>query len=204
MNCMSRKAVLYTESFHISEMSSAVAYYVSFGLSGSLTVASFVFICGHEQNSLELSFRVPLVPFIPSLGLLINVFMMSYLDYLTWIRFIVWMSIGISKATIIKYAIAERSVLQIVRKRPAMHIAPRQPISSSLGVDKLVPHLSERITALARYIGTPQVIVKTGAFNHLQRINTESVILFLSKKPCFQASQFISSMASAIVRRGRR
>uniref|UniRef100_A0A0K0DCC4 AA_permease_C domain-containing protein n=1 Tax=Angiostrongylus cantonensis TaxID=6313 RepID=A0A0K0DCC4_ANGCA len=75
-------------------MSSAVAYYVSC----LLTVAAFLFICGHEQNSLELSFRVPLVPLIPCLGLLINVFMMSYLDYLTWIRFLVWMSI----ATIIK------------------------------------------------------------------------------------------------------
>ncbi|KAK6040201.1 Cationic amino acid transporter 3 domain protein [Cooperia oncophora] len=70
--------------------------YISLGLSSVLAVLAFSFICGHEQNSLDLYFRVPFVPVIPSVGLLINVFMMAYLDYITWIRFFVWMLIGLA------------------------------------------------------------------------------------------------------------
>ncbi|VDO19213.1 unnamed protein product, partial [Heligmosomoides polygyrus] len=69
--------------------------YISVGFSALLIVMAFLFICGHEQNSLDLNFRVPCVPLIPSLGLLINIFMMAFLDYLTWIRFFVWMAIGL-------------------------------------------------------------------------------------------------------------
>ncbi|KJH51960.1 hypothetical protein DICVIV_01851 [Dictyocaulus viviparus] len=77
-------------------MFSPILFYVSIALSSLLIIISFLFICGHEQNSLELNFKVPFVPFIPCLGLLVNVFMMSYLDYLTWIRFVVWMLIGLT------------------------------------------------------------------------------------------------------------
>ncbi|WKX96591.1 hypothetical protein Q1695_012768 [Nippostrongylus brasiliensis] len=68
--------------------------FVCFALSALLIIVSFLFIYGHEQNSLDLNFKVPFVPFIPSLGLLINAFMMTYLQFLTWIRFFVWMIIG--------------------------------------------------------------------------------------------------------------
>ncbi|KHJ95698.1 hypothetical protein OESDEN_04355 [Oesophagostomum dentatum] len=39
-------------------------------------------------------FKVPLVPWIPAIGLLINCFMMAYLAYLTWARFFIWMAVG--------------------------------------------------------------------------------------------------------------
>ncbi|KAJ1366944.1 hypothetical protein KIN20_027751 [Parelaphostrongylus tenuis] len=84
----------FTVRFGMS--SPTFAYSISLGLSGFLILAAFLFICGHEQNSLELNFRVPLVPFVPCLGLLINVFMMTYLDYLTWIRFLIWTSLGLA------------------------------------------------------------------------------------------------------------
>ncbi|VDM67021.1 unnamed protein product, partial [Strongylus vulgaris] len=68
--------------------------YISIAFSVILIIVAFTFICGHKQNALDLSFKVPLVPLIPSLGLLINCFMMAYLAYLTWIRFFIWMFIG--------------------------------------------------------------------------------------------------------------
>ncbi|KAK5980319.1 hypothetical protein GCK32_016156, partial [Trichostrongylus colubriformis] len=68
---------------------------ISMALSATLTILAFFFICGHEQNSLDLYFRVPFVPVIPCAGLLINTFMMAFLDYLTWIRFFAWMVIGL-------------------------------------------------------------------------------------------------------------
>lgn len=38
---------------------------------------------------------MPFVPFIPALGLLINCFMMAFLNWLTWVRMVVWMLIGL-------------------------------------------------------------------------------------------------------------
>ena len=46
------------------------------------------------DNSVELSFKVPLVPFLPCLSVLINLYLMFQLDVPTWIRFGVWMILG--------------------------------------------------------------------------------------------------------------
>lgn len=42
----------------------------------------------------EVTFKVPLVPFLPCFSILMNLYLMSQLDYQTWIRFIVWLLIG--------------------------------------------------------------------------------------------------------------
>ncbi|KAF1767894.1 hypothetical protein GCK72_007853 [Caenorhabditis remanei] len=59
------------------------------------SIISFIFILGHEQNKSTATYKVPFVPFLPCLGLLINVFMMVYLNLMTWIRLFVWLAIGI-------------------------------------------------------------------------------------------------------------
>ncbi|XP_076370652.1 cationic amino acid transporter 3-like isoform X2 [Tachypleus tridentatus] len=46
------------------------------------------------SNSGKLSFRVPLVPFIPFLGIFMNLYLMMKLSKNTWIRFAVWMCVG--------------------------------------------------------------------------------------------------------------
>ncbi|XP_050433622.1 high affinity cationic amino acid transporter 1-like [Adelges cooleyi] len=45
-----------------------------------------------EEN---LSFKVPFVPIIPCLSVILNVYLMMELDYKTWIRFIVWLLCGL-------------------------------------------------------------------------------------------------------------
>ncbi|CAD6192245.1 unnamed protein product [Caenorhabditis auriculariae] len=60
-----------------------------------ISLLMFLFILGHQQNTLSTYFKVPLVPFIPCIGLLINVFMMVYLNYLTWIRLFIWLAVGV-------------------------------------------------------------------------------------------------------------
>jgi amino acid transporter len=42
----------------------------------------------------ELSFKVPLVPVLPALSILINLYLMFQLDVNTWIRFGIWVFIG--------------------------------------------------------------------------------------------------------------
>ncbi|XP_030758734.1 cationic amino acid transporter 4 [Sitophilus oryzae] len=51
-------------------------------------------ICAHHQNTTSLRFKVPMVPFIPALSILFNIEFMVHLNILTWLRFFIWMVIG--------------------------------------------------------------------------------------------------------------
>ncbi|KAF7273705.1 hypothetical protein GWI33_013600 [Rhynchophorus ferrugineus] len=51
-------------------------------------------ICAHHQNSTSLRFKVPMVPFVPALSILFNIEFMVHLNILTWLRFFIWMIIG--------------------------------------------------------------------------------------------------------------
>nr|CAD7425234.1 unnamed protein product [Timema monikensis] len=48
----------------------------------------------HRQPTESSASLVPLVPFIPGLSILVNIYLMMVLDGPTWIRFLVWMVIG--------------------------------------------------------------------------------------------------------------
>ncbi|XP_028853023.1 cationic amino acid transporter 4 [Denticeps clupeoides] len=49
----------------------------------------------HEQQPSAKTFQVPLVPLIPGLSILLNVFLMLKLSPLTWVRFTVWVAAGL-------------------------------------------------------------------------------------------------------------
>ncbi|XP_028322339.1 high affinity cationic amino acid transporter 1 isoform X1 [Gouania willdenowi] len=54
-----------------------------------------VFIVGRQPESkTKLSFKVPLLPFIPVISMFVNVYLMMQLDRGTWIRFSLWMALG--------------------------------------------------------------------------------------------------------------
>ncbi|KAM6911768.1 high affinity cationic amino acid transporter 1 [Lycodopsis pacificus] len=46
------------------------------------------------QSKTKLSFKVPLLPFLPVISMFVNVYLMMQLDRGTWIRFTVWMAVG--------------------------------------------------------------------------------------------------------------
>ncbi|XP_053095637.1 high affinity cationic amino acid transporter 1b isoform X2 [Pangasianodon hypophthalmus] len=46
------------------------------------------------ESKTKLSFKVPLLPFLPVLSMFINVYLMMQLDKGTWLRFAIWMAIG--------------------------------------------------------------------------------------------------------------
>ncbi|KAM9332079.1 high affinity cationic amino acid transporter 1 [Pholidichthys leucotaenia] len=46
------------------------------------------------ESKTKLSFKVPLLPFIPVISMFVNVYLMMQLDRGTWVRFSIWMAIG--------------------------------------------------------------------------------------------------------------
>ncbi|XP_047448609.1 cationic amino acid transporter 4 [Mugil cephalus] len=56
---------------------------------------SLILIWVHEPQKNQKTFQVPLVPLTPGASILINVFLMMKLSFLTWIRFTVWIAIGL-------------------------------------------------------------------------------------------------------------
>ncbi|XP_056135604.1 cationic amino acid transporter 4 [Lampris incognitus] len=58
-------------------------------------VISLALIWIHEPQTKKKTFQVPLVPLIPGTSILLNVFLMLKLSSLTWVRFAIWIAIGL-------------------------------------------------------------------------------------------------------------
>lgn len=56
----------------------------------------------NSENKLVHFTQVFLVPYLPCASLLINILMMTQLTFMTWIRLIVWMAIGLFLLSILK------------------------------------------------------------------------------------------------------
>lgn len=62
-----------------------------------IMVACLLVIGAHEQcPAIDDKFRVLFVPVVPAISIYINILLMSHLQILTWLRFLVWMFIGMS------------------------------------------------------------------------------------------------------------
>uniref|UniRef100_A0A8C8VET6 Solute carrier family 7 member 4 n=1 Tax=Pelusios castaneus TaxID=367368 RepID=A0A8C8VET6_9SAUR len=56
---------------------------------------SLFLICVHEQQQNTQTFQLPFVPLTPALSILLNIYLMLKLSYMTWLRFSVWLIIGL-------------------------------------------------------------------------------------------------------------
>ena len=65
------------------------------GIFGILSLFAIIVICLQPQNTKEISFKAPFVPALPILAIFFNVLLMLKLSRLTWIRFGVWMGLGL-------------------------------------------------------------------------------------------------------------
>ena len=68
--------------------------YVVLTILGFLMFWITIAIARQPVQPADLSFKVPLVPIIPCLSILINLYLMLQLDTFTWMRFAAWMTIG--------------------------------------------------------------------------------------------------------------
>ncbi|CAH1279466.1 unnamed protein product [Diabrotica balteata] len=70
------------------------AYYISCSFTAVLMLVMALIIFRQPQSKEKISFKVPLVPFIPCLSIIFNLYMMMQLSLFTWIGFLGWISIG--------------------------------------------------------------------------------------------------------------
>lgn len=65
-----------------------------------LIIAAVMLLClfsiyRQPSHTKSLSFKVPLVPLLPALSIFLNIYLMMLMDNDTWIRFTVWMVVGL-------------------------------------------------------------------------------------------------------------
>lgn len=82
----------------------AIAGFVPIGEAAELTnigiLLAFVVVCvavivlRYRRPDLPRGFRTPLMPFIPALGALFSLWLVTFLEWQTWVRFALWFLIG--------------------------------------------------------------------------------------------------------------
>ena len=66
------------------------------GVFGIVSIIIFIVLCFMNKNyNLPKSFKCPLVPFVPCMGIAINSYMLAGLKLAAWIRLFIWLAIGI-------------------------------------------------------------------------------------------------------------
>lgn len=63
---------------------------------GVLLISTLTLISRQPTSSAKLTFAVPLTPWLPGLSIQVNIYLMMLLDIMTWVRFSVWILIGLA------------------------------------------------------------------------------------------------------------
>lgn len=71
-------------------------YFLLLLLSGAVFLLSLLVLGAHQQQHQQDTFQIPMVPLTPALSILLNVCLMLKLSYLTWLRFSIWLVIGLA------------------------------------------------------------------------------------------------------------
>jgi len=96
----------YRSQIMIGAIVAIVAALVPIGILGEMvsigTLFAFVLVCGsviylrRSDARVKRPFKVPAVPFVPILGILFCLLLMSGLPIFTWLRLLIWMAVGLA------------------------------------------------------------------------------------------------------------
>uniref|UniRef100_A0ABM5F2E7 Cationic amino acid transporter 4 n=1 Tax=Pogona vitticeps TaxID=103695 RepID=A0ABM5F2E7_9SAUR len=89
--CLSATLVFGRNQLHLPTWSYALLVLL-FSLA---LLSSLLLISVHEQKQSTQTFQLPLVPLTPALSIFINVYLMLKLNYMTWLRFSIWLIAGL-------------------------------------------------------------------------------------------------------------
>ncbi|XP_075425136.1 cationic amino acid transporter 4 [Ascaphus truei] len=89
--CLCSVLVFGTSHLHLPTWS----YYLLVAIFLIGYLISLFLISVHEQQTKTTLFQVPLVPLIPALSILLNTYLMLKLNYMTWVRFSIWLALGL-------------------------------------------------------------------------------------------------------------
>lgn len=64
-------------------------------VAGALVIIILTLIARQPTVKITSTFTVPMVPWLPGISILINTYLMMMLDVMTWVRFGVWITIGL-------------------------------------------------------------------------------------------------------------
>ncbi|MGW0086630.1 amino acid permease [Streptomyces sp. NPDC003393] len=88
----------------VGAASAVIAGFLPIGEAAELTnigiLLAFVVVCTavivlrYRQPELPRSFRTPWMPFVPALGVVFSIWLITFLQWQTWVRFAVWFLIG--------------------------------------------------------------------------------------------------------------
>ncbi|XP_035794212.1 cationic amino acid transporter 2-like isoform X2 [Anopheles albimanus] len=67
-----------------------------FGILLGCTLLVLLLISIQPREQADAPFRVPLVPLLPGISIFVNIYLMLMLDIYTWIRFGIWMAVGLA------------------------------------------------------------------------------------------------------------
>uniref|UniRef100_A0A1A8KQI2 Solute carrier family 7 (Cationic amino acid transporter, y+ system), member 4 n=1 Tax=Nothobranchius kuhntae TaxID=321403 RepID=A0A1A8KQI2_NOTKU len=117
-------------------------------------IFSLALIWMHEPQKNTKTFQVPFVPLTPGASILFNVFLMMKLSFLTWIRFTVWIAIGL--VVYFGYGIwhSKEGLRELQPKDMAAHYVVLPSGSLVETVQNVQPD-GQVVTSAAHYMGSP-------------------------------------------------
>ncbi|XP_059380841.1 probable cationic amino acid transporter [Carassius carassius] len=105
-----------------------------------LMVTLVIIILRQPENPKKLPYMAPCVPFVPTAAMLVNIYLMLKLSSITWVRFVVWCSLGV--LIYFSYGMWNSS-LELSAREEAAHASSYQrydtEVDDSFNVDEDLP-----------------------------------------------------------------
>uniref|UniRef100_A0A672Q612 Cationic amino acid transporter C-terminal domain-containing protein n=1 Tax=Sinocyclocheilus grahami TaxID=75366 RepID=A0A672Q612_SINGR len=105
-----------------------------------LMVTLFIIILRQPENPKKLPYMAPCVPFVPTAAMLVNIYLMLKLSSITWVRFVVWCSLGV--LIYFSYGMWNSS-LELSAREEAAHASSYQrydtEVDDSFNIDEDLP-----------------------------------------------------------------